>query len=830
MIFYSNYSINSNVNSVMSVYFKTFVLNKYYYIIQNFFLKYFVVFCNSEGYVCNVRIKKNNFNISFYNFLKTYFISIKFCGYGLNWKNLIFKNLIFKNLLKQILINNSQYNKINNIQPHKLLCEVLAFNFLYKANQFIKQNKHFVVNTKKGLFYSNSLKIANNQYKFITNLLEPNVYKVFSQKYKVSGGSIVYANTSLTKNITINNLQNFVVLFLRKGKVFNKGRYSRNRQFYRTGVYWCLYLSIILFTGLYYWFYHFMINFGFIWWLFFLGVASFIVPKTLKFRLYTPSGLWKNFITTFSWISIYLFNTFSTYLFYFRKFTQKIFSYFFTNNNFTSLVYKDCFVANLDWKSSFFKSYQLLLANNSRFSDFMSYTPNKFSFSNTNLHLKNNTSNYNLSLVLVNQLILGFRTLTLKKTYITLTQNFVKKDRNSFKNTGFLKKLKKINQIECLQAFVIQNFFNKNTKLVINTFNLKSTNKLKKVRFLVFKIFKILALVTALVITLVYLWVLISINYPILLGNYVLLTTSTLVLTFVTLFYSNYLPGVKPNWDTVFGLIKSNTSLNYNNVLSTDIVVNKEFFNQYESKYFTNKKCSDYWVSQYYEPLSYSHRGIMLAQDEGISTILTKNFDFMKINASFERRSLVFSKISDLCFEGVPGFWKILNINRFVYEDVRINDLKNFMKLQYLTTKQVPLVSLGLIDRQSILNELYTGAVYNCGSQLPKPSMLHGVVGRNIFNLNDMFYYLVRSDLRLCRFLVEDLFENFYENDWLYFIILPENYQLLISKFNLFSRWVVSEKGTNNSLQTNVWTKINQITLFNSMGETTYPQIKKKIL
>ncbi len=37
---------------------------------------------------------------------------------------------------------------------------------------------------------------------------------------------------SVNKVHTENN-----ILFLRKNKVFNKGRYSRNRQTYRTGVY-----------------------------------------------------------------------------------------------------------------------------------------------------------------------------------------------------------------------------------------------------------------------------------------------------------------------------------------------------------------------------------------------------------------------------------------------------------------------------------------------------------------------------------------------------------------------------------------------------------------
>jgi hypothetical protein len=45
-----------------------------------------------------------------------------------------------------------------------------------------------------------------------------------------------------TKNILEKNL---TCLYLRKTKFFNKGRYSRNRQIYRTGVYLCFYINII---------------------------------------------------------------------------------------------------------------------------------------------------------------------------------------------------------------------------------------------------------------------------------------------------------------------------------------------------------------------------------------------------------------------------------------------------------------------------------------------------------------------------------------------------------------------------------------------------------
>jgi len=53
-------------------------------------------------------------------------------------------------------------------------------------------------------------------------------------------------------------------LVLRKTKSFNKSRYSRNRQYYRTGVYWCLWLNIILVFALYYVFYRYTFKFSYI--------------------------------------------------------------------------------------------------------------------------------------------------------------------------------------------------------------------------------------------------------------------------------------------------------------------------------------------------------------------------------------------------------------------------------------------------------------------------------------------------------------------------------------------------------------------------------------
>lgn len=61
-----------------------------------------------------------------------------------------------------------------------------------------------------------------------------------------------YSSSSINKYISVSNLGNFEFQFLRKNKVYNKGRYSRCRQNYRTGVYMCMYLSVVSIFGLYY--------------------------------------------------------------------------------------------------------------------------------------------------------------------------------------------------------------------------------------------------------------------------------------------------------------------------------------------------------------------------------------------------------------------------------------------------------------------------------------------------------------------------------------------------------------------------------------------------
>jgi hypothetical protein len=46
-----------------------------------------------------------------------------------------------------------------------------------------------------------------------------------------------FNESSTNKFIDLNKVDEYLFLFLRKNRIFNKGRYSRNRQTYRTGVY-----------------------------------------------------------------------------------------------------------------------------------------------------------------------------------------------------------------------------------------------------------------------------------------------------------------------------------------------------------------------------------------------------------------------------------------------------------------------------------------------------------------------------------------------------------------------------------------------------------------
>jgi hypothetical protein len=97
--------------------------------------------------------------------------------------------------------------------------------------------------------------------KFKTNILSNSVVS-FSKSLLLAPK---YSSSTIHKHLSISDSNSFEFQFLRKNKVYNKGRYSRTRQNYRTGVYLCMYLSVLSIFGLYL----FVVIFYCICWVFF---------------------------------------------------------------------------------------------------------------------------------------------------------------------------------------------------------------------------------------------------------------------------------------------------------------------------------------------------------------------------------------------------------------------------------------------------------------------------------------------------------------------------------------------------------------------------------
>lgn len=100
---------------------------------------------------------------------------------------------------------------------------------------------------KKTLTYINTQFFKKHNLMFMTTFFRQRI-SAGLKSFKVSVNakffnqlktlySIRFNTDTTTSFLTQSNIQNQKILYLRKNKIFNKSRYSRNRQLYRTGVY-----------------------------------------------------------------------------------------------------------------------------------------------------------------------------------------------------------------------------------------------------------------------------------------------------------------------------------------------------------------------------------------------------------------------------------------------------------------------------------------------------------------------------------------------------------------------------------------------------------------
>ena len=200
-----------------------------------------------------------------------------------------------------------------------ILCVFLKFKEIKKKISSLYIFTFFLCKTYNILMFSiKNQKKKIHTYNFNFNFLKTTIHKysiLFGFKFYnnlLIGKNYIVVNTnkllitpkltcsSIYKNISILDSYNTEFQFIRKNKVYNKGRYSRCRQNYRTGVYLCMYLSIVSIFGLYYWFFKFSFNFSYLWWFFIGFLISFLFPKIIKYRLYEPITTIKLFCSFFN--------------------------------------------------------------------------------------------------------------------------------------------------------------------------------------------------------------------------------------------------------------------------------------------------------------------------------------------------------------------------------------------------------------------------------------------------------------------------------------------------------------------------------------------------
>lgn len=170
-------------------------------------------------YIFDKKVKVNN-NTIFYNFYKDgkvinykYFYIIHY-NFNTNFTNAIYNYVVYISNIKNISVSKYNLNYFNDFQNSFIKNNIIKVSKTY-ISTFKKKNNFSYFFKKNYLYYI-------IEYKKKSFFLKNNLYSI---NFSVSN-IIKYLSTY---NININ--------FLRKNKIFNKGRYSRNRQTYRTGVY-----------------------------------------------------------------------------------------------------------------------------------------------------------------------------------------------------------------------------------------------------------------------------------------------------------------------------------------------------------------------------------------------------------------------------------------------------------------------------------------------------------------------------------------------------------------------------------------------------------------
>jgi hypothetical protein len=280
-LFFLENSTNDYTNSFKFTYNRFSISDSFYsYTLLNFFI--FNNFAN-----CSFIIKKNDL----YRFIRNDFFNFFFVMFNV-FRKFTFNDIQLAN--KLIYINFKSYWSLFNAVKYENLRGIKRNDQIGSDGVKIYRpnfNKLYYANIKKWIIFNPQIQRQSVYFRdtFVSSIKKLNkgdnllwsVDTSDDKTYKIN-----YAATSCQKDVIASKIKHYDVLYLRKIRVFNKGRYSRTRQIYRTGVYWCLYVNIFAVLGLYYFFYKFTINFGYLWWFLGIFISVFALNKFIKNKYY----------------------------------------------------------------------------------------------------------------------------------------------------------------------------------------------------------------------------------------------------------------------------------------------------------------------------------------------------------------------------------------------------------------------------------------------------------------------------------------------------------------------------------------------------------------
>ncbi len=263
----------------------------------------FLNLCLLISFLVKSSFQNNEFSLlktTFKKSTKQFFIYLNFFKKNslISFKKFIKLNLFFKKYLNKAFKEYMYvYFFINSLKNKASL-----LNLLSKGKIKDKQMNFKVKATKLNEFLKKNTESSLNK-------------EVFLKNFK-SSFSINHKPSSIVRLFSENSIN---LLFLRKNKIFNKGRYSRNRQLYRTGVYWCIWLSVFLGYCLYFSFYRFTFNFGYQWWLVFSFLFLFINQKMFKYNFYNLKIISLELKKFFNWLSLFFYQSYKYIIIFFKK-------------------------------------------------------------------------------------------------------------------------------------------------------------------------------------------------------------------------------------------------------------------------------------------------------------------------------------------------------------------------------------------------------------------------------------------------------------------------------------------------------------------------------